>query len=953
MNVRLHIRIGIVFAAVLMALPLVICATTPLTADAATDDTITVDVGAKAIYANGTNIVIQAGSAQGRTLLFSSGHSGSGGDAVELAGVDGNTQDGYDLSGYSIYGGTLAENGAESFSSTSVQMEGGLVGTILGGGNGTSGISTYVSVTGGSVTNVFAAGREGKTGESHLDVSGGSVGAAYLGGIDEAVTKGTVSISGGTVGKAFAGGSGSCKVSYRSEVDVSGGTVTTGIYGIEADTQSVWNATIAVTGSPDLSQAVISSHDQSGAPYTLTVRFSSAGTSEDPLKLASIDLSNSSRKKVELDQAQVSLTDKDAITSAGTLCVPDGSSLGLEAPGAVARAGLFEGGGSLVVASGAHVETDSSKADLTTHVRVASDARSGDVVFECPDALKGSVVADKEGDVVYKATDGTFRLGFLSIDASSHTIDASGEALVVREGSTKGRTILSIGSADNSPLALDGIEGSETEGYDLSGYTIYGGTHDRSSDASSISMIGGTVKKIRGGCSSIAFSGGSAEAIQTGARPATVSGGYVMEIDLGDLRDPDNSPDVSEVSLSGTAIVAEVEAQADASSHEVSFSDWGSSTGARACPTLDGVDVAHVTETADLLVEAGTFTDLGCLDLSAGRVKVAGTGVTVGDLSGGNADGYGSLELASRDSAPKVTGTVRGVIGIEPAPDAVQGDVVARGDAISIDNFVVSGSVFDVAKNGSDLALVDGSVDRLVSIEDADAPGKVTNGATEASIVSTLPSSVSVVTSHHDVTTATVTSWWLEGSGYDPTSVDGQTVVATGVVGLPSGVSNPGDLDLRTTATVTVPAADVVDVPSDQTWQPQGISDGSTLEADSQADVSADAQTSQGMSYIPVRWEADGSEGSFDEAGGTYHANIATADMTAGAHVLALTYRELASDGSATGNVVVTQTGFVVARPQSKPVMYASSTEEVVGVSIAAALVALAALGLRLRRRPR
>lgn len=950
-------RIAVACASVLMALTLMVCGSVPSHAETRSEGSLSIDVAGKAIYANGINIVAKAGPTDGRTLIYLASHSTSGDAAIELPGVEGDAKGGYDLSGYTVFGATRVSDG-DSYSSTAIQVEGGVIGTVCGGGDGTTGISTYVSITGGSVDKAFAAGRNGKTGESHLEVSGGSVGAAYVGGIDEAVTKGVVVISGGTVGSVFEGGTGACKVSYRSEIDITGGKVSTGIYGIETDAQSVWNATVKISGTPDLLGATIASHSESGAPFTYSVSFSSCGSDDTPLWLASIDLTGASRKRIELDQAHIALWEKKAIIDAGTLSVPEQSSLAISTTDASAQAGLFEGGGTLSVGQGAHLDASSTKADATTTVKVCDDARSGDVVLTCASALKDAVTIDAGDHVLYKTADGSFTLGTIAVDTSSKIIDASGEDLIVSAGSD-GRSILSIGDASNSPIPLRGLEGSASEGYDLSQYTIYGGSHDKSLPTSCISMTGGTVRKLRGGCSAISITGGTVDTVQTGAQPASISGGQVLGVELGDAQDPDNMTATSELDLAGAAIVAEVSADGDASSHEVSLSSWGTASTSKACPALDGVDVLHLSKSAYPLVVSSTFKSLGTLDLSSGTVKVSADNVSVGAISGGNASRYGTLAFSVRGYTLHVTDSISGLICVKPAADAAVGDVLIRGDKASIDNVIVDGETFDVTQGEGSVILSDGTSDRLVSIESCSDDTAEVNGVSPEAIVASLPAQASIVTSHRDVITANVSSWSVSASGYDGTSPEEQTIVATGTVVLPAGVTNPNDVPLVTTAAVTIPAATLKATP-DPSTSPDlplgGISDGTSYEVGSDLSVSTDTWTSGDMTYVPVRWSMGGQEGSFERASGSsgpYDATVPTADMSTDSHAFTVTYRELDASGVATGSIVRATASFSLTAPTASPVMYATNIEEVVGTSIVAGLLVFIAVMLHRGRTSR
>lgn len=117
----------------------------------------------KAIYANGLDLKLTAGVVDGHTKVF---YRPMDADTeaytlLAITGADGSLDNGYDLSGWTVYGGG-SNNDSDPIGKTQVTMEGGTVNTIYGGGfEKTVDGDTTVTLTGGAVTNVYGGGKEG------------------------------------------------------------------------------------------------------------------------------------------------------------------------------------------------------------------------------------------------------------------------------------------------------------------------------------------------------------------------------------------------------------------------------------------------------------------------------------------------------------------------------------------------------------------------------------------------------------------------------------------------------------------------------------------------------------------------------------------------------------------------------------------------------------------------
>lgn len=86
----------------------------------------------------------------------------------------------------------------------------------------------------------------------------------------------------------------------------------------------------------------------------------------------------------------------------------------------------------------------------------------------------------------------------LTIDGDS--IFANGNPITIKAASEDGKSNIYYDNLPDAPIALDGVEGDISSGYDLSGYTIYGGfaIHPYTGDTQ-ITMLGGTVYQLFGG----------------------------------------------------------------------------------------------------------------------------------------------------------------------------------------------------------------------------------------------------------------------------------------------------------------------------------------------------------------------------------------------------------------------------------------------------------------------
>ena len=170
-----------------------------------------------------------------------------------------------------IYGGNTIGNvfggcyGANVSGNTLVNIYGGVIDSVFGGNNASGTISGTITVNINSVVdadpngsstacpmnarNVFGGGNVATySGTPDVNILGGTAGNVFGGG-NEATVNGTdVDMTGGTVANIYGGGN-EAGVTTSTDVNISGGLVTTGIYGGCNTTGTVGtNSTIALLG---------------------------------------------------------------------------------------------------------------------------------------------------------------------------------------------------------------------------------------------------------------------------------------------------------------------------------------------------------------------------------------------------------------------------------------------------------------------------------------------------------------------------------------------------------------------------------------------------------------------------------------------------------------------------------------------------------------------------------
>ncbi len=160
----------------------------------------------KDIYANGAEIKIVAGSTPDYTnILYDKNGDGMIDDGEYLQIGEGPTAAGYDLSEYSVFGGS---HNTTVTGDTKITMTGGTVDCLYGGGKSAVTGDTSVTINGGHVSWLFGGGQGAVNGDTSVTINGGTVGYAFGGGRNAAVTGSTCVVvgAGGTVNIVIHGG---------------------------------------------------------------------------------------------------------------------------------------------------------------------------------------------------------------------------------------------------------------------------------------------------------------------------------------------------------------------------------------------------------------------------------------------------------------------------------------------------------------------------------------------------------------------------------------------------------------------------------------------------------------------------------------------------------------------------------------------------------------------------
>lgn len=122
----------------------------------------------------------------------------------------------------------------------------------------------------------------------------------------------------------------------------------------------------------------------------------------------------------------------------------------------------------------------------------------------------------------------------VEVDAEQKTVYANGLPLLIL-GTQEGGTLLKVDSdlngadsAGDLPVELQGLAGDAVAGYDLSAYTLFGGSCRADVDSAALTMLGGSVGNLYGGGLGFAVKGSTSVKLQGGSVAGNVFGGGVQ-----------------------------------------------------------------------------------------------------------------------------------------------------------------------------------------------------------------------------------------------------------------------------------------------------------------------------------------------------------------------------------------------------------------------------------------
>ena len=434
-------------------------------------------VDGRDIYANGVAIEIVAGTTEDYTnILYDKDRDGTI-EATEYLKIGGNepTAAGYDLSGYTVYGGcTYDDAEATATGSTKITMTGGKVQQIYGGGEGgtfrdgpnTVNGNTEVTISGGTVSLYVYGGSDGfstVTGDTNVTISGiAEVDKVYGGGDGGTVTgtanvtiQGDATVSDDVYGCGNNGSAGSTAVTIRGNA-----TVSANVYGGNPDGA----ATLTVGGGAQIGSV----WDVDGENYINGGIVIKGGEEPHGASVTDFvigdDLTEDACVYIKLP---VGFTPAEG----GTLMATEAKSTDL------ARLHLISDG---VAAEGMALKLDG------TDVKV--------VVPPAP-------TVDVDGKAIY----------------------ANGNALLITGTSNTNTTVYVDKDSDG-----EYTEGTDTAvtgatNANLSAYSVYGGGNATDTGSTKITMLSGKVKYIYGG-------GKGENGTVTGNTTITIKGGQVISV---------------------------------------------------------------------------------------------------------------------------------------------------------------------------------------------------------------------------------------------------------------------------------------------------------------------------------------------------------------------------------------------------------------------------------------
>ena len=598
------------------------------------------------IYANGVDIKIVAGNTAGNTnILYDKDDDGQIGsdEYLEITSLGAPGATGYDLSGYTVCGGSLDTN---LDSDTKITMTGGLVKTIVGGGSGGTVKNASINIEGGKAAYVYGGGsgtNSDVTANTSVTISGGEFVDVYGGGTNSNVTGNTlVTIEGGIVtSRAFGGGNGGT-VNGTATITISNGeagAIVGGGFGGNVNGA----ATVTISGGTVQSN-VFGGGMPDGAG---TVGSGSSVTISGGAKIGNSDNPNNG---IRINGGTNDISNGvDSFTIGGTLTGADGSIL-------VSLPAGYAGG------------------------TIATEAVSGDLAKL---KLVGKGAAGKEAYL-----DGTeIKVGEKRATPTvlGYSIHANGAEIKIVAGNTPDYTnILYDKDGDGQIGDTEYLKIGSTEptaaGYDLKLYDVYGGSYNTAITANpKITMTGGNVTRIYGGgCSgvvtgdtSVTVSGGKAGYLfgggtgpnsnVTGNTAVAISGGNVTSVYGGGAAKCNVSRDTS-VTMSGGKVEY---VYGGGSGSKVEGSTSVDLSGGEVSSVCGGGYMGTVTGTATVILRGGivSYQVYGGSKLSEDVVEGGSTVTIGGGVNIGNPDNSDSGIVINGGTDSITNGVASFVIG--------------------------------------------------------------------------------------------------------------------------------------------------------------------------------------------------------------------------------------------------------------------------------------------------
>lgn len=855
---------------------------------------ISVDAYNQRIFANGTHIIIDKAAGGEGTVICRDDNT-----PIPIFGADGSTSAGYDLTGWSVFGGSMS-----------------------------------AAVT---------------TGSCQIDMNDGDVFKLYAGALDKAVSVASnVNISGGRVygvygAPTFAGyATDASSTDVKTTIHISGEPELsdTEIFAIENpdehDTvRNVFRVEFANTGTAD-------------EPAELAAMGAKRALGDSSYTdLCQLSLSSS---HISLAGETVDMTDTVMLSNVDILNLPQNSSLHLDdecTNDKSAEVKSVNAGGSVFLTEGAYLNVTGNINSGRINFDVDENAAEDALLLKYKDGASEAKLSVSGSRTIYVEQNGTvydYRLSPVVVDTVNKKLFAMGAGISIVDGANANTTLIKLQNG-NKTITLSGVGGSTSAGYDLSQYTVYGGAHNAFSTGNSIVMSGGKIKNLVGGGLNGKTHGGALLEISGG----TVSGDIYLAEEPASTGSMTGEAELLLSSGVGNPLPFSGEVYGNYSTNgtkvvdggcTVNFGVCGSESSPAALPKCEYID-SLVIDNALTYVKtaANTFGSSPniALSLLGGSLTLAES-ASLGSLVGGSETSRGEL-VFPHGKTLTLSGDVVGLTGVTPGDGSQFGDTVIISAKAALSNFVSTRWGTDIMKDGNSFKLVESEHERLLYVmQSTVAPdSSVVNGISFSDLAGFAwnnRQTVGIVTDWQFKTlpegkTATATlgvsRWTVESDSYDENEIAPQTAQLTAAAIIPDGSQlERGGASLEALLTVDVPAAVVLQknpADPDNPEQITGLAENQSVENGTRLRILVERWTSDGgtLSYVPIYWKTNPSGGFTYLAGKTYAADVNTAGMSNGSHVFSVYYRQFDASAKATGAVVMTDIDFTVTPRRSKP----------------------------------